>query len=314
MWENRATSAVPYSSPDREIMLDCTGNISRILVGAYLTGTGSEEGPSIEIDGQYCNLSPDQVTEHLNVYECILESPVAVDNVDSVLIVQRNTSSRIAFLHDGESDTPLISLTISKSVLEGGIHLHAWCSVGGECGASPFLSEDDVRERTAQFIPNFIQLENDCLLYPHLNITQDGYLTKWTFAAEDLGQGHERPVLNIYRFNDMGIPVLNNTLPGSNTLLTVYPNVFEYTVDPPLSVLAGHFIGLDLPPDTTARLLLSFILNNSPPGESLVNFDVNNGNIDGLPLVTLEIGKRCAKFILQTIPTNNDVSCCMQWY
>ena len=181
--------------------------------------------------------------------------------------------------------------------------MHAWCSVGGECGSSPFLSEDDVRERTAQFIPNFIQLENDRILYPHLNITQDGYLTKWTFTAEELGQGYERPVLHIYRFNDMGVPEINNTLPGSNALLSVYPNVFEYTADPPLSVLAGDFIGLVLPPDTTARLLLSFILNNSPSGESLVNFDVNNGNIDGLPLVTLEIGKICAKFTLQTMPT-----------
>ena len=117
MWENRATSAVLYSSPDREIMLNCTGTISRTLMGAYLTGTGSEEGPSIEIDGQYCNLSPDQVTEYLNVYECILESPVAVDDVDSVHIIQRNTSSQIAFLHDGESDTPLISLTISKPIV-----------------------------------------------------------------------------------------------------------------------------------------------------------------------------------------------------
>ena len=113
MWENRATSVVPYSSPDREIMLDCTGNISRILVGAYLTGTGSEEGPSIEIDGHYCNLSPDQVTEHLNVYECIFNPAVAVDDVDSVHIIQRSTSSQIGFLHDEESDTPLISLTIS---------------------------------------------------------------------------------------------------------------------------------------------------------------------------------------------------------
>ena len=146
-----------------------------------------------------------------------------------------------------------------------------------------------MRERTAQFIPNFIQLENDLILYFHLNITQDGYLTKWTFAAEDLGQGHERPDLQVHRFNDRGIPVLSNTLPGSNALLTVYPNVFEYTVDPPLSVLAGDFIGLVLPPDTTARLLLSFILNDSPPGESIRNFDVINGDVDGLPLVTLEI-------------------------
>ena len=148
-----------------------------------------------------------------------------------------------------------------------------------------------MRERAALFIPNFIQLENDCIFYTHLNITQDGYLTKWTFAAEDLGQGHEWPVLQVNRFNDIGdnIPEIINTLPGSNALLTVYPNVFEYTVDPPLSVLAGDFIGLDLPPDTTVRLLLSFILNDSPPGESIRNFDVNNGDVGGLPLVTLEI-------------------------
>ena len=164
-----------------------------------------------------------------------------------------------------------------------------WCSVGGECGASPFLSEDDLRERTAQFIPNFIQLENDFIFYPHLNITQDGYLTKWTFAAEDLGQGHERPVLDIFRFDEFYIPEIYNTLPGSNALLTVYPNVFEYTVDPPLSLQAGDFIGLDLPPEPTTRLLLSFILNNSSHGESVRNFDVNNGIVDGLPLVTLEI-------------------------
>ena len=176
------------------------------------------------------------------------------------------------------------------SLLQEAIHLHAWCSVGGECGSSPFLSEDNVRERTAQFIPNFIQLENDHILYPQLNIIQDGYLTKWTFAAEDLGQGHERPDLLVYRVNDItSFPVIINTLPGSNALLTVYPNVFEYTVDPPLSLQARDVIGLDLPPDTTARLLLSFILNDSPPGVSLVNFDVDNGNVDGLPLVTLEI-------------------------
>ena len=50
-------------------------------MGAYFTGIESEGGPSIEIDGQYCNLSPDQVTEYLNVYKCILESTVAVDDM-----------------------------------------------------------------------------------------------------------------------------------------------------------------------------------------------------------------------------------------
>ena len=125
MWENR-TRPVLYSSPDREITLNCSGPgiLSRILVGAYITRSG-DEGPAVEIDDNpLCDLSTLQATEHLNVYECVLDSPVEIEGSDSVHIVQRYTTSQISFLHDGQTDTPLISVTASE-LLYSEVSIHS---------------------------------------------------------------------------------------------------------------------------------------------------------------------------------------------
>ena len=44
-------------------------------------------------------------------------------------------------------------------------------------------------------------------------------------------------------------------------------------------------MALDLPPLSCARLVLSFILNKSPPGESLAD-----SQVEGFPLITLGVG------------------------
>ena len=124
MWESR-TRPVLYSSPDREITLDCSGPgfLSKILVGAYITGTG-DVGPRVEIgDDTLCDLSTLHATEHLNVYGCVLESDPPVE-IDSVHVVQRYTTSLISFLHDGQTDTPLISVITSKLLLYTEISIH----------------------------------------------------------------------------------------------------------------------------------------------------------------------------------------------
>ena len=118
VWESR-TRPVLYSSPDREITLDCSGpgTLSRILVGAYITGSGDVR-PAVEIDDNpLCDLSTLHATEYLNVYECVLDSPVEIDVDGSFHIVQRYTTSQICFLHDGQTDTPLISVTTSELLL-----------------------------------------------------------------------------------------------------------------------------------------------------------------------------------------------------
>ena len=50
---------------------------------------------------------------------------------------------------------------------------------------------DELREK-ARYIPNFAEVENNTILFPHLNTVQDGDLVKWTFTAEDLGEGEGR--------------------------------------------------------------------------------------------------------------------------
>ena len=51
---------------------------------------------------------------HINVYECVLGPPVTIGENSSVHIHQRYATRQIAFLHDGEKDTPLISVNITS--------------------------------------------------------------------------------------------------------------------------------------------------------------------------------------------------------
>ena len=150
-----------------------------------------------------------------------------------------------------------------------------------ECGncTSGFMSVDELREK-ARFIPNFADVEDVFLPFPHMNITQDGYLVKWTFTAEDLGEDHDRteyPDLYIlrlptgdtdymeYEYEDVESWMMDHTdgvivyLNGSLSVSTNYPNVYEYTVELPMPVQAGDFIAIHQPPDDNARLLLSFV-------------------------------------------------------
>ena len=118
LWENR-TLPVLYSSPEREISLNCpSGSISRILVGAYPSVNG-DGLPQIVVDNaRTCSVSTEPVAEGVNVYECVLDTAGdaedAVDGEVSLTVSQRHAGSQIGFLHTGQTDTPLISLDVSK--------------------------------------------------------------------------------------------------------------------------------------------------------------------------------------------------------
>ena len=112
-WSDRYTPVL-YSSPERTITLNCTDEgedtISRILVGAYSSITG-DEPPQIVVGTSYCSVSMEPLMEGVNVYECVIDLPAKVESLE---IRQRNATSRIGFLHDGLTDTPLISVNFSK--------------------------------------------------------------------------------------------------------------------------------------------------------------------------------------------------------
>ena len=141
-------------------------------------------------------------------------------------------------------------------------------------------------------------MENNTILFPQLNIVQDGNLVKWTFTAEDLGEGEGRtdyPDLLILDpdngglYHD-GMDSANGVvyhLNSSQAVSTKYPNVYEYTVDPPVPVKAGYFIAIHQPPKETARMLLSFV---KLTGLGTIDLENQESTDDLLqPLVNLEI-------------------------
>ena len=141
----------------------------------------------------------------------------------------------------------------------------------------------DLTYLTHLLIQNIVGRDDDEIIFYHLTITHNGFLINWTFVAEDQGIRMERnmyPELEIVRGNGSA-DLMNSSVPPK----ILYPNVYERTVKPYM-VKAGDSIALKLPPASIAQLILSFILNGSPPGESLIT-----GPVAGLPLVTLGVGE-----------------------
>ena len=114
-WENRAWPIL-YTSPEREIPLNCpsSATVSRMLVGAYPSVAGDGVPHIIIGNNDSCSVSTEPVTEGLNVYECVLDSPVIVHEDTVMILRQRNSTGQIGLLHNGYKDTPLIYLDISK--------------------------------------------------------------------------------------------------------------------------------------------------------------------------------------------------------
>ena len=111
-WEERVLPLL-YNTPEADISLNCTSAlISRIIVGAYNSSVIGDGAPKIVIgtDQITCSVSTEQITDGVNVFECVLDFPVQVTENSSLSVRQRNSSSQVGFLHDGQIDTPLISV------------------------------------------------------------------------------------------------------------------------------------------------------------------------------------------------------------
>ena len=164
--------------------------------------------------------------------------------------------------------------------------------IDGECSSSGFLSEGALRKMAALYIPSFNYSKGGRVIFSGLNVTQAGYLVKWTFAAEYLGAGGEYPALQVYRGRGDNIRLLPNQS-MADPILTTYPNVYDCIIEPRLLVQAGNTIGLEFPSRESARLLLSILFNHGSVG----GMSPSSGDlIDGLPLITLKIRKSIAMF------------------
>ena len=137
---------------------------------------------------------------------------------------------------------------------------------------------------TALYIPYIIERDDDEVEYEDLNIIQNGILVNWTFVAS-IGEGEEYPKLFKITPEKMGFT--QNIINNINCTETPYPNVYECSVTPE-PVEAGDSIGIVLPAYRRAGLLLSFLSTDGGPiGESLFG----NDDLEGIPLITLGVGK-----------------------
>ena len=163
----------------------------------------------------------------------------------------------------------------------------------GACAdSSGFIDRQELMEK-ALFIPNFAEVENEedvVLMFNSLIITQNGYLVKWTFTAEDLGQEDGRT-----RFPNLLIGD-DRLIFGEEAVSTNYSNVFEYTATSRMPVKAEDIITVQLPAESSARMLLSFVRNAGPPVSPIIipgrrkrDVDPVSGKEGNLPLITLEI-------------------------
>ena len=140
-------------------------------------------------------------------------------------------------------------------------------------------------EMTALYIPYIIEREDDQIEFEDLTITQDGFIVNWTFVARNIGEGAEYPKL--FKIIPEEISFTQNIINNINCTETPYANVYECSVTPE-PVEAGDIIGIALPAYDSARLVLSFLsINGGPIGKSVVG----NADLEGVPLISLGVGK-----------------------
>ena len=85
-------------------------------------------------------------------------------------------------------------------------------------------------------------------VFPSLQFSENGLLEKWLFAAELVRMSFSQlePIsieFQVWRRMEGQVTVINTTHVTSPTR-TGYFNVYEYTVDPPLPVQAGDYVGI----------------------------------------------------------------------
>ena len=168
-----------------------------------------------------------------------------------------------------------------------------------------FSTENNLIEH-ARLIPNFDEIENNTLIFQHMNFTQDGILTNLIFAAVEFGTRNGRnkfPKLQVYEPDPNGGHMLRYNISLANATQTDHPHVYKLAVTPSRYIRAGSIVGFFQPPKSEAQFLLSYLRNAGPPARSACAMQSSivepyPGREGPLPLVALEISKFYAKVML----------------
>ena len=117
----------------------------------------------------------------------------------------------------------------------------------------------------------------DTFVFPDLKFTTDGLLQKWIFVSgEDSYLRPDLPHFRVWRSTEQEFVAVNGTYTkGQTPTRGPYLNVYEYTLDPPASVMEGDFIGLEQASVVSTRFL-PLLLNNTGYDLHMATNTINN--------------------------------------
>ena len=116
-------------------------------------------------------------------------------------------------------------------------------------------------------------------LFPDIQFTCNGLITKWIVGAQTRTNGSRMPELQIWR------NVSGNTFTKISSSLLILsenginPNVYEYMPNPPLMFQDGDILGIHQPPVNESELVLYYQDNTGP-----VNYRQSGHGIENNPL------------------------------
>ena len=104
----------------------------------------------------------------------------------------------------------------------------------------------------------------DIFVFPGLKFTTGGQLHKWIFVSgKDSFLRHDFPHFRVWRSIGQEFVAVNGTYTmGQTPARSINLNVYEYTLDPPIQVMEGDFIGWEQTSDSRTRFL-PLLLNNT---------------------------------------------------
>lgn len=181
-----------------------------------------------------------------------------------------------------------------------------------------FIGNNALVSRSS-LIENLAYFHGQQLLFPNISSPPGVTLTKVTFAARreldsvsgvrqrQTGNNLQYPELQIWRRGSSNFYHKNMSFGGSVAPSEVpgVLNLYEYTIDPAVSLQAGDILGVYQPTESNSVLSLTFIQdfgvpthvcsNSRTSGDQLpTNCELSNtGSFTSLPLVTVEVLAAC---------------------
>ena len=297
------------------INFTCTGTLTKWIIGAKrkLTEANSPQHLQLQIwrrQGSsntynrttFSNITALNATGDLNVYEYIPNPPLQFQPNDILGLYQPrldNTEMEVYYQSGGgprnfaryNQNSPITGRFTTGGGVDNSLPL-VTVEVNGNC-TEGFITRKRLAD-AALLIGDFKNLYRQQLIIPNMTFTSSGSVVRWTFAAQYNASATQYLELQVWRETTTGRYMKVGSTGDMEPIQTVYLNVYEYVLDPPLQVMGGDVLGIYQPGFRSSRVKLLFLSDSnhvnwytvvSRPQASFVATDSQTNDV--LPLVAV---------------------------